>query len=414
MDKTICELFAGVGGISLGFFRLEKGWQVTWFNQMEPGARMQHAHRCYVIHNGIRKDKNGDYESTYKDINDIEPPDIPEHSLLVFGSPCQDFSVLATTKAAKGLEGENGKLWWTICEIIREKRPPFILMENVARILQSPGEKKHKLGRDFAVILSSLDEMGYYVEWRKVCAADYGAATKRTSAYIFAYRKDTRFAQEQLAYTREQVILSKGLMPRAFPIDRQKSAVRTVRIPDYETEPLEIELFNFRFGDAGVMWNKEAAAMDVIPARIPFTPLASILEKNAPKSMDFNQKQWKSIWKLKGKAKDEPRVNEFGQDYTYSEGVVPFPDKLDRPARTIVTTEGNVSRCTHVIFVPGRKHFRRLTPVEAERAMGFPDNWTDIPDISIRARYKCMGNAVVVPMITRMAAVIDNIVSQEV
>ena len=52
MEKTICELFAGVGGFRLGFDRLESGWKTTWFSQWEPGAKTQWAHDCYVQHFG--------------------------------------------------------------------------------------------------------------------------------------------------------------------------------------------------------------------------------------------------------------------------------------------------------------------------------------------------------------------------
>ena len=55
MEKTICELFAGVGGFRLGFDRLDSGWRTTWFSQWEPGAATQWAHQCYVQHYGEKR-----------------------------------------------------------------------------------------------------------------------------------------------------------------------------------------------------------------------------------------------------------------------------------------------------------------------------------------------------------------------
>ena len=404
MDKTICELFAGVGGFSQGFYALHTEWNVVWYSEFDTLA-----HRCYALHNGLRKDKTGDKFKTFVDINDITKANIPEHTLLAFGAPCQDFSVLATTKAAKGLNGKNGGLWWQALDVIKAKRPPFILMENVARIILSPN--KDHAGADFAVIITSLAKLGYTIEWRKVCAADYGAATRRTSAYIFAYRNDTNYAWEQSALVPEDILLSKGMMAQAFPVKRLKST-KTLSFPLDAVKEFYRDAFNFRFDDAGIIRGFKATVATVIPDTIPAIPLKDILQRDVPDEYLLTDDQRGSMDKLKKKTDKDPRENEDGQKYTYSEGAIPFPDDLDKPARTIVTSEGNVSRCSHVVLDPQKNKLRWLTPEETERIMGFEEGWT--ADMSERNRYKCMGNAVVVPMITRMAAVIDNIVSQEV
>lgn len=72
---------------------------------------------------------------------------------------CQDYSVASTN--AKGIEGKKGVLWWNIYNIIDDKRPPYILLENVDRLLKSPSNQR---GRDFAIILASLNNLGYGVE----------------------------------------------------------------------------------------------------------------------------------------------------------------------------------------------------------------------------------------------------------
>ena len=163
MQKTICELFAGVGGFRLGFERLEAGWETTWFSQWEPGARTQWAHDCYVQHFGDSSDLNNEFH-TGEDISTMDKQAIPNHTLLVGGFPCQDYSVAHTLSSSHGIEGKKGVLWWQIRDTIIAKKPPFCIFENVDRLLKSPAKQR---GRDFGVILACLAKEGYSVEWRQ-------------------------------------------------------------------------------------------------------------------------------------------------------------------------------------------------------------------------------------------------------
>lgn len=88
-----------------------------------------------------------------------------------------------------------------------------------------------------------------------------------------------------------------------------------------------------------------------------------------------------------------------------------FPDRIDLPGRTMLTSEGTINRSTHVIEDPSTKRVRFLTPIEAERLQGFDDNWTK--GMNKRMRYFCMGNALVVQMITRMGKILDKIIDKE-
>ena len=112
MKKTICELFAGVGGFRVGFDRLCSGWETVWFSQWEPGKKKQWAHDCYVNHFGDSPDLNGDY-TTGIDVCEVDKNTVPDHALLVGGFPCQDYSVAHSLSSAKGIEGKKGVLWWS-------------------------------------------------------------------------------------------------------------------------------------------------------------------------------------------------------------------------------------------------------------------------------------------------------------
>lgn len=173
IDKTVCELFAGVGGFRLGLERASREWTTVWANQWEPNKKVQHAFNCYCSHFG-----NGE-NHVNEDISSIEKANIPNHNLLVGGFPCQDYSVART--GAQGINGVKGVLWWQIREILEIKDPKFVLLENVDRLLKSPSSQR---GRDFGVMLACLNELGYTVEWRVINAAEYGFAQRRRRIFI--------------------------------------------------------------------------------------------------------------------------------------------------------------------------------------------------------------------------------------
>lgn len=405
MNKTICELFAGVGGFRLGFDRLASEWQTVWFSQWEPGKKIQWAHACYVQHYGDSPDVNGEFH-TGEDISTVEKKNIPDHTLLVGGFPCQDYSVAHTLASSKGIEGKKGVLWWQIRDTLIAKKPPFCLLENVDRLLRSPAKQR---GRDFGVILACFAELGYSVEWRVVNAAQYGAAQRRRRTFLFAYKSDdTQYGKSMRCIPAEDIIRSQGLMAQAFPIadteDFKKTTIGTdiVQVSDK---------FSFDFENAGSMTDREITTVKVIEQEEKPVTLGEILQQEAdPKCFIPTDKM--SKWSYLKGSKKINRTAANGHQYVFSEGPVAFPDPWDRPGRTMLTSESTLNRSTHVVADRKTGNLRLLTPVEAERLQGFDDNWTNtgMPD---RMRYFCMGNALVVPMITRMGKVLDTIIAAE-
>lgn len=405
MEKTICELFAGVGGFRLGFDRLESGWKTTWFSQWEPGKKDQWAHDCYVQHYGDSPDVNGEFH-TCEDISIVDKNDIPDHTLLVGGFPCQDYSVAHTLASSKGIEGKKGVLWWQIRDTLIAKKPPFCLLENVDRLLKSPAKQR---GRDFGVILACFAELGYSVEWRVVNAALYGAAQRRRRTFIFAYKDDeTRYGQTIRERSAEDIIKNSGFMAKAFPISDAEDFKKIT----IGTDIVEVsDKFSFLFENAGYMTNGEITTVKIVEKEEAPTTLGEILQEEAdPKFFIPTDKMGKWSY-LKGSKKIE-RTSANGHKYIFSEGPVAFPDPWDRPGRTMLTSESTLNRSTHVVADRKTGNLRLLTPVEAERLQGFEDDWTNtgMPD---RMRYFCMGNALVVPMMTRMGRILDTIIAAE-
>lgn len=126
------ELFAGVGGFRLGLEAASDRFQIVWANQWEPSMREQYAFDCYVARFGNSPNH------VCQDITKSKQ-NVPDHDFLVGGFPCQDYSIMK--KNSEGIKGAKGVLWWQIDDILREKRPKYILLENVDRIIRSPAKQ---------------------------------------------------------------------------------------------------------------------------------------------------------------------------------------------------------------------------------------------------------------------------------
>lgn len=398
----VAELFAGVGGFRLALegHRPSKmrgtGWQVVWSNQWEPSTRAQHASACYRRH-------FGDIGHTCEDIHTVvaraasRPRSIPDIDLVVAGFPCQDYSVARTLSQAAGIKGKKGVLWWDIEKFLRLKRPRFIFLENVDRLLRSPAGQR---GRDFGMMLRCLSDLGYLVEWRVVNAAAYGEAQRRPRLFIVGERRPARTSKNPVLQ-----LVTEGVLARALPCRAvDESVPSTIRLPK---DRLELsKRHTFSYANAGVMYRGRIWTMNVQARSSPRRKvLGNVLldGRRVPKGFFIPPSQLPSWRRLKG-AKQEPRTASNGFEYLYSEGAIAFPDPVDRPSRTILTGESGStpSRFKHVIRTRSGR-FRRLTPIELERLNGFPDDWT-ATGMSDSRRAFCMGNALVVGPVRRVGA----------
>lgn len=371
--KTV-ELFAGVGGFRLGLEQASDKFVTVYANQWEPNKKKQYAYENYCSH-WI------DHNCINEDIAKIKD-NIPYHDLLTFGFPCQDYSVNTTN--AKGIEGKKGVLWWHIRDILESKKPKYALGENVDRLLKSPSKQK---GRDFGIILKCFADLGYSVQWRVINAADYGNAQKRKRVFIFASLDNL---------PRNPVI--NGVLGKAFPIT-EYTDTQTISLP--QTIQETSDNFTFNFLNSGYMEKGIIYTTEVTPKYEKVKPLKDICFDSV-KEKYYLKNETLEKWKYLKGSKRIPRVKPNGESYFYTEGKMDFPDNLDKPARTILTSEGSINRSSHVI--KDSKGLRILIPVECERIQGFPDNWTK--GLSERMRYFVMGNSLVVPLVTRIGKVL--------
>lgn len=466
----VVELFAGVGGFRLGLEgwqgksasshyteQLNSQFQVVWSNQWEPSsARSGEKQEANMVYHRNWPDSEKSIHYPY-DLATVASPDmtdkqvdknIPDHDLLVGGFPCQDYSVAGVN--SKGIEGKKGVLWWNIHKILKAKRPKYVFLENVDRLLKSPTTAR---GRDFAIMLSTLWDLGYVVEWKVINAADYGMPQRRRRVYILAYHKSSSIEIKEL----KKWVLDKGVFATSFP----SKAFGMERSFEIDKDPAKVtkEFKQGKFFNAGIMkdgkvWMTEykpdisskeysqysksyRVLNDVIahdlngelkefvvdskktlkaplykPQRVDFKIDDRLKREGNVAVLETELDKW--IY-LKGK-KSELRISGKGEFY-YTEGPLSLLDDLDKPSRTIITSEGGpgASRFKHLIEL--NKQYRRLHPIELERLNMFPDNHTKfghdgIKDVVISPAKRAffMGNALVIGVVERVGLALSKFI----
>ena len=439
----VVELFAGVGGFRLGLEgvpgrrRREPDWQVAWSNQWEPSTRRQDASSCYVGRFGAAGHSAVDitaaldhrldgHEPASPDVAQV-PPLPATIDLLVGGFPCQDYSVAKSRSRADGIAGGKGVLWWQIERLLRGSDglggrprvdpPKYVLLENVDRLLKSPADRR---GHDFAVMLGTFALHGYDVQWRVVDASAYGNPQRRKRVFILAERRtDSPVPIDEEAAGR--ILTRRGTLARALPVERTVDPVRTVRLPVDVRDPVDLVRISERFhtedgrspfADSGVMIGDAIVTGRTSPrSRRRQRVLGDVLiaDDRVPDEFRISDED-ERIWKTLRAGKTVRRVSHRDGrpfPYDYSEGNMGFPDRVDRPSRTILTGEGGRTplRFKHVVALRDGG-YRRLTPRELERLQGFPPGWTakraDGSRIPDTRRAFFMGNALVVDIVRRI------------
>ena len=388
----VAEMFAGVGGFRLGlegygrpgddmYMPPAGDYTTVWANQWEPPGTesRQFAWKCYEERFGAGSCVNEDIDKVL-DRYEAGETEIPDFDLLVGGFPCQDYSVARPAPQAKGIEGKKGVLWWSIQRMLESKRPKYALLENVDRLLKSPTAQR---GRDFGIVLACFAQLGYSVEWMVVNAADYGMPQRRRRVYVFAERDSANGG---------------AVIANALPIAVVVGSVGSFDVPEdpYEASQTFGGTPKSPFKRYGRLLGHTVTTYDYEPAfEGAYRTLRDVLvpDSEVPEQFFVTADKLERWEYLKG-SKKEPRKARNGHEYMYSEGPVAFPDPLDRPSRTILTSEGGSgpSRMKHVVIGDSGR-LRRLVPDELDQLQCFPKGWTrGMSDVH---RAFCMGNALV-------------------
>jgi DNA (cytosine-5)-methyltransferase 1 len=405
----VIELFAGVGGFRLGLEgyegksscsnytkKFESIFNTVWSNQWEPSTKIQHASKVYTERFGAEGHSN-------VNIQEVKVEDIPSHDLLCGGFPCQDYSVAKQLSKSQGIAGKKGVLWWDIHRIVSFHNPKYIFLENVDRLLKSPTKQR---GRDFAIMISSLSDLGYVVEWRVINAAEYGFPQRRRRVFIVAYKKDMDSVNDSVV-----TLESDGILAKALPVQ----PFNPLLVKEYKIDGELSEItdnFNSKgglspFDNAGIIKDRIVTTYSVLPNYDgPYVTLGDIILPFNEVTDEFmlKDKDLDKWYYLKGKKKEE-RKKSNGDIFFYNEGPVVFPDPLDKAARTIITSEGGATASRFKIVISQEGKLRRLHPIELERINMFPDNHTATAADTKRAFF--MGNALVVGVIEKIGNSIE-------
>jgi DNA (cytosine-5)-methyltransferase 1 len=332
------ELFAGIGGFRLGLE--QAGHQCVWANEI-----LEKPRRIY--------ERNFGHQPDPRDIRTVRPDDIPDAELLCGGFPCATFSV-AGKRSGFSTEDTRGTLFFEICRILKDKRIPYIFLENVKGLLNHDG------GRTFAVIISSLDELGYDVQWEVVDSQNFGVPQHRERIFI-------------VGHLREQP------RPQVFPLGLciSKNVSKKEESPQRQTD-----------GDASK--SEQPILMPFVTGKVmQFKDVFPTLDGHYYAGIQNNQGRG-AVMQVRPvltphretKRQNGRRVKEHNE-----------------PAFTLTAQD------RHGVIVCER--LRRLTPLECERLQGLPDNFTKFYEngatVSDAERYERCGRTVTIPVIYEIA-----------
>jgi len=293
----IIDLFAGIGGIRLGFE--SQGCECVFSSEWDKGAQM-----TYRMNFG---------EMPFGDITKIKEETIPSYDVLLAGFPCQPFSQAGLKL---GFADTRGTLFFDIARIINYHRPRVVFLENVKRF------KTHSSGSTFSTVKNTLEQLGYQVFDTVLNAKDFGVPQNRERIYIVAFL---------------------GSAPFSFP------------------EPL-----------TGVK-----------------TRLGSILEKKVDEKYTISDKLWAGH--RRRKIEHKKKGNGFGYSLFNKDSIY-----------TSTISARYYKDGSEILIDQNGKNPRKLTPREAARLQGFPDEF--IIPVSDTQAYKQFGNSVAVPVIKAIAS----------
>jgi DNA (cytosine-5)-methyltransferase 1 len=365
------ELFAGIGGFRLG---LEKaGHQCVWANEFLEKPRRIYEH-------------NFKHSPDGRDIRDVQPDEIPDCDLLVGGFPCATFSV-AGRRTGFGTEDTRGTLFFEICRILRSKRIPYVFLENVKGLLNHDG------GRTFGVIIASLDELGYDIQWECVNSKNFGVAQNRERVFIVGSLR---------GQPRPEVFPLGECFAEDVGQDERQDADNQAEGDGEQSESTgSVRATHWRrnhFRDIkGDHTPTLTANMGTGGNNVPFVTGKVMETRDVFPTLDGHY--WKGIQNNQGR----------GAVMQVRPVLTPHREEKRQNGRRIKEHNEPVFTLTaqdrHGLMVG--TSLRKLTPLECERLQSLPDNWTkwysDGSLVADAQRYERCGRAVTVNVIYEIA-----------
>lgn len=300
----------------------------------------------------------------YGDIRNINPKELPDFDLLVGGFPCQAFSIAGKRG---GFKDTRGTLFFEIARLVRAKQPRLLLLENVKGLLS------HDKGKTFYTIISTLDELGYDLQWQVLNSKNFGVPQNRERVFIVGHLRGT-------------------YRPEVFPIG--EDGPQTSRVPRQVSNTLTARYEATATGSY--------VAEDQLNAQ-------KIKRLNNPRHSTHRVYNTKGISPTLSTMQGGGRQPYVKVSEATKRGYAKARegDSINLSVPKSKTRRGRVGKGVAQTLDTGMQQYtlqnlkvRRLTPVECERLQGFPDDWTE--DVSDTQRYKCLGNAVTVNVVAEI------------
>lgn len=389
------SMFSGIGGFEVGIHNSTEGqWKCVGFSEID-----KYAIATYKKH--FPNHKN------YGNARDIDPKELPDFDLLCGGFPCQSFSIAGKRK---GFQDTRGTLFHEICRIVAVKKPRLLFLENVKGLLSADD------GRCFATILSSLDELGYDVEWQVLNSKDFGVPQNRERVFIIGHLRGTSSRQVFPIGEKCENNNEKGG-------DQISSTITSTYSRGWGggRQMIETGINRIQYDVSGKGYNSQqdrAYFTDGVRCCLPnanpdnkLNVIIPVLTPNRPEKRQ-NGRRFKDdgedMFTLTGQDQHgimirthnlQPRSIDWPSYKKAIEAGLPAPGghgHLSKDDGTSYCLDGANTQA-----VEYSNKIRRLTPTECERLQGFPDGWTVGSDTQ---RYKQCGNAVTVNVIEAIAA----------
>tara|TARA_Y100001949_G_scaffold14896_1_gene10789 strand:+ start:1341 stop:2342 length:1002 start_codon:yes stop_codon:yes gene_type:complete len=328
------DLFCGIGGFRLG---MEANANVCIGScEIDKYARQTYA-------------KNFGHEPEYRDVREIKPRELPDFDCLCAGFPCQSFSLAGKRR---GFEDTRGTLFFEITRIAREKQPSVLLLENVKGLVS------HDKGETFRIILETLDELGYDVEWQIINSKNFVPQNRERIFIIGHLRGSGR----------------RKILPIGEGSDFDDQSCK-----ETQTERKRIRMPYIRTIDANYWKGGSHGSMIAEPKKIT---MIALTERRTEKAKEIRRETRKAS----------------GRDF------------VPRREKELVERNDGLANCITAgqsmeRFLTDGFRVRKLTPTECERLQGFPDGWTK--GVSDTQRYKQLGNAVTATVVEYIAQYLD-------
>ncbi|MGE9902894.1 DNA (cytosine-5-)-methyltransferase [Streptococcus alactolyticus] len=399
------DLFSGLGGIRLGFEQAlaEHGLvgKCVFSSDIKPAAikayhkNFNHNPKC--------------------DITKVSPASIPNFDFLLAGFPCQAFSQAGL---GLGFQDTRGTLFFDIAKILMEKKPLGFVLENVEGLVS------HDKGKTFKVIITTLQELGYHIQYKVLNGKDFGLAQSRNRIYIIGYKNTALPELDQFNYSYSTLkdVIEYNVPP--IETDFTKKLLSHYSIQDIYGKAIKDKrggknnIHSWDIGLKGEVTAEQTELLDLLLRQRRNKKWAEIIGIDWMDGMPLTKEMISTFY-------DDPNLSEMLEDLV-SKGYLTFeypkkkvgnkrvPDETLEKGYNIVTgklsfeftkilspddvTPTLVATDVSRLAVPVNNGIRKLTVKEGLRLFGFPDNY-DLSHLSEAEAFDLLGNTVCVPVI---------------